>query len=210
MVGVSRGRPPKDDAERAGHRPGIGEGESVEVAPIESRLVEARPPGDLSPLAAEVWTICVTDMVALGHLRGPDLLQVRNYAVEVAIAVECEAAIAEFGAVMKEPILAWSQEAGAMEVAGWKLKKNPAAQLHREASNAVRLMAADLALTPIARIRGNLMSAVTASVAMSIKDDLEREVLNAEKTARAAARRSKKVAKPVAKPRARKTSQKPK
>ena len=72
---------------------------------------------------------------------------------------------------------------------GWKLKKNPACQLHREASNAVRLMAADLALTPIARIRGNLMSAVTASVAMSIKDELERDVRDAEKAERAAARR---------------------
>lgn len=203
---MSRGRPPKDDAERAGHRPGIGEGQSVEVAPVDRELVEVRPPEDLSPLAAEVWSICVCDMVALGHLRGPDLLQVRNYAVEVAIAVECEATIAEFGAVMKEPILAWSQEFGAMEVAGWRLKKNPACQLHREASNAVRLMAADLALTPIARIRGNLMSAVTASVAMSIKDDLEREVLSAEKAARAAARRSK----TAAKRRARKTPQKPK
>lgn len=203
---MTRGRPPKDDAERAGHRPGIGEGESVEVAPVERRLVEARPPEDLSPLAAEVWTICVSDMVALGHLRGPDLLQVRNYAVEVAIAVECEAAIAEFGAVMKEPILAWSEELGGNEVVGWRLKKNPACQLHREASNAVRLMAADLALTPIARIRGNLMSAVTASVAMSIKDDLERDVLNSEKAARAAARRSKE----AAKPRARKTPPKPK
>jgi phage terminase small subunit len=202
MVGVSKGRPPKDDAERAGHRPGIGEGQATEVAPVERRLVEAVPPSDLSPLAAEVWAICVTDMAELGHLRGPDLLQVRNYAVEVAIAVECEAAIAEFGAVMKEPILAWSQEVGAMEVAGWRLKKNPACQLHREASNAVRLMAADLALTPIARIRGNLMSAVTASVAMSIKEDLERDVINAEKAARAAARRSKPPAKPPAKPRA--------
>jgi phage terminase small subunit len=204
MVCMSRGRPPKDDAERAGHRPGIGEGESVEVAPVERRLVEARPPEDLSPLAAEVWTICVTDMVALGHLRGPDLLQVRNYAVEVAIAVECEAAIAEFGAVMKEPILAWSDELQANEVVGWRLKKNPACQLHREASNAVRLMAADLALTPIARIRGNLMSAVTASVALSIKDDLERDLANDEKAARAAARRSKQAAKP------RKTPPKPK
>jgi phage terminase small subunit len=207
MVGMSRGRPPKDDAERAGHRPGIGEGQSVEVAPVERQLIEARPPEDLSPLAAEVWTICVTDMVALGHLRGPDLLQVRNYAVEVAIAVECEAAIAEFGAVMKEPITAWSSELEANEVVGWRLKKNPACTLHREASNAVRLMAADLALTPIARIRGNLMSAVTASVAMSIKEDLERDVLNAEKAARAAARRSKAAAKPRA---TRKTPQKPK
>jgi len=195
---MSRGRPPKDDAERAGHRPGIGEGESVEVAPVERRLVEARPPADLSPLAAEVWTICVTDMVALGHLRGPDLVQVRNYAVEVAIAVECEAAIDEFGAVMKEPILAWSADLEANEVVGWRLKKNPACQLHREASNAVRLMGADLALTPIARIRGNLMSAVTASVALSIKDDLERDVANDEKAARAASRRSKQTAKPRA------------
>lgn len=208
---MSRGRPPKDDAERAGHRLGIGEGQSVEVAPVERQLVEVRPPEDLSPLAAEVWQICVTDMVALGHLRGPDLLQVRNYAVEVAIAVECEAAIAEFGAIMKEPILAWDNELGTNAVVGWRLKKNPACQLHREASNAVRLMAADLALTPIARIRGNLMSAVTASVAMSIKDDLERKVLSAEKAekaARAAARRSKTT---PAKPHAtRKTPQKPK
>lgn len=205
---MSRGRPPKDDVERAGHRPGIGEGESVEVAPVERRLVGVKPPEDLSPLAAEVWQICVTDMVALGHLRGPDLLQVRNYAVEIAIAVECEAAIAEFGAVMKEPILAWSGDLEANEVVGWRLKKNPACQLHREASNAVRLMAADLALTPIARIRGNLMSAVTASVAMSIKNDLEREVLAAEKATRAAARRRR--SRQAAKQRARKTPQKPK
>ena len=205
---MSRGRPPKDDAERAGHRSGIGEGQSVEVAPVERQLVEAMPPKDLSPLAAEVWQICVTDMVALGHLRGPDLLQVRNYAVEVAIAVECEAAIAEFGAVMKEPILAWSEEVQANEVVGWRLKKNPAAQLHREASNAVRLMAADLALTPIARIRGNLMSAVTASVAMSIKGDLERSVLDAEKAERAAARRRRAAVKKTEAPPSRRTPKK--
>lgn len=205
---MSRGRPPKDDAERAGHRPGIGEGQSVEVAPVERQLVEVKPPKDLSPLAAEVWQICVTDMVALGHLRGPDLLQVRNYAVEVAIAVECEAAIAEFGAVMKEPILAWSDELEANAVVGWRLKKNPACQLHREASNAVRLMAADLALTPIARIRGNLMSAVTASVAMSIKDDLERDVMNAEKAERAAARRRRATAKKTEAPAPRRTPKK--
>lgn len=205
---MSRGRPPKDDAERAGHRPGTGEGQSVEVAPVERQLVEVKPPKDLSPLAAEVWQICVTDMVALGHLRGPDLLQVRNYAVEVAIAVECEAAIAEFGAVMKEPILAWSEELQANEVVGWRLKKNPACTLHREASNAVRLMAADLALTPIARIRGNLMSAVTASVAMSIKGDLERSVLDAEKAERAAARRRRAAAKKTEAPPPRRTPKK--
>ena len=192
---MSRGRIPKPDDERAGHRDGVGEGMQVEVAPVESRLVAGRAPEDLSPLATEVWQICVADMAALGHLREPDLLQVRNYAVEVAIAIECEAAITEFGAVMKEPILAWSSELEANEVVGWKLKKNPAAQLHREASNAVRLMAADLALTPIARIRGNLMSAVTASVAMSIKDDLERDVIDAEKVDRAAARQRRAAAK---------------
>jgi phage terminase small subunit len=177
---MSRGRIPKPDEERAGHRAGVGEGEATEVAIVPAELVEARPPADLAPLAAEVWQICVADMAALGHLREPDLLQIRNYAVEIAIAIECEAAIAEFGAVMKEPITAYSAELDAMEVVGWKLKKNPACQLHREASNAVRLMAADLALTPIARIRGNLLSAVTASVAMSIKDDLERDVIEAE------------------------------
>jgi hypothetical protein len=56
-------------------------------------------------------------------------------------------------------------------------------------------MAADLALTPIARIRGNLMSAVTASVAMIIKEDLERDVINAEKAERAAARKRSDAAK---------------
>jgi phage terminase small subunit len=203
---MTRGRIPKPDEERAGHRAGVGEGEAVEVVPVADELLTARPPEDLSPLAAEVWTICVTDMATLGHLRDPDLIQVRNYAVEVAIAIECEATIAEFGAVMKEPITAWSDDVQENVVVGWKLKKNPACQLHREASNAVRLMAADLALTPIARIRGNLMSAVTASVAMSIKDDLERDVINAEKAEkaqRAAARRRRAPAKtkPAAKTR---------
>lgn len=185
---MSKGRVPKPGDERAGHRSGVGEGKQIEVLPVESRLVEARAPEDLSPLATEVWNICVSDMAELGHLRAPDLLQVRNYAVEVAIAIECEAAIAEFGAVMKDPILAWDDTIGANKVVGWRLKKNPAAQLHREASNAVRLMGSDLALTPIARIRGNLMSAVTASVAMSIKGDLEKETAAAEKATRAAAR----------------------
>ena len=91
---------------------------------------------------------------------------------------------------------------------GWRLKKNPAAQLHREASNAVRLMAADLALTPIARIRGNLMSAVTASVAMGIKGDLERSVLDAEKAERAAARRRRAAAKKTEAPPSRRTPKK--
>lgn len=201
MVRMSKGRPPKLSEERAGHPAGAEDPREVAIVPAE--LVQARPPEDLSPLASEVWQICVTDMAALGHLREPDLLQLRNYAVEVAIAIECEAAITEFGAVMKEPILAWSAELEAMEVVGWKLKKNPACQLHREASNAVRLMAADLALTPIARIRGNLMNAVTASVAMSIKDDLERDVIDAEKAERAA-RRRKPAAKTARKPQKRK------
>jgi phage terminase small subunit len=207
---VSKGRVPKPGDDRVGHRAGVGEGTQLEVAPVEPELVSARPPKDLSPLAAEVWQICVTDMAELGHLRQPDLLQLRNYAVEVAIAVECEAAITEFGAVMKEPILAWSSEAEAMEVVGWRLKKNPACQLHREASNAVRLMAADLALTPIARIRGNLMSAVTASVAMNIKNELERDVVDAEKAERAATRRRRAAAKQTETPTARRRAAAPK
>jgi len=202
---MSRGRPPKDPDARAGHGSAA---EPAEVAIVPAELAIARPPEDLAPLAAEVWQICVTDMAALGHLRDPDLIQVRNYAVEVAIAIECEAVIAEHGAMMKEPVLAWSDELGANEVVAWKLKKNPACQLHREASNAVRLMAADLALTPIARIRGNLMSAVTASVAMSIKTDLERDVIDAEKAERAAKRRKSAAPKAKTKAAARKPARK--
>lgn len=171
---MTRGRIPKDDAERAGHRPGVGEGEQIEVLPVESRLIGASAPADLSPLATEVWDICVADMVALGHLREPDLLQLRNYAVEVAIAIEAEATIAEFGAMMKEPIIVNGDDGP--ELVGYKLKTNPACKLHRDAAQSVRLLASDLALTPIARIRGNLMAAATASIALGIKDELESEL----------------------------------
>jgi phage terminase small subunit len=167
------GRTPVPDDERAGHRGGVGEGSAIEVLPVERRLVTASPPEDMPPLAREVWSICVTDMAVLGHLREPDLFQLRNYAVEVAIAIECEASIQEFGAMMKEPIVAWSAELQAEEMVGWKLKANPACKLHREASNVVRLLAGELALTPLARIRGNLMQAATASIALGIRDDLE-------------------------------------
>lgn len=167
------GRTPIPDDERAGHRNSVGEGNAIEVLPVERRLVTAAPPEDMSPLAREVWSICVTDMAVLGHLREPDLFQLRNYAVEVAIAIECEASIQEFGAMMKEPIVVHSSETGEDEMVGYKLKANPACKLHREASNTVRLLAGELALTPLARIRGNLMQAATASIAIGIRDDLE-------------------------------------
>jgi hypothetical protein len=134
-------------------------------------------------------------MAMLGQLREPDLLQIRNYAVEVAIAIECEASITEFGAMMKEPIIVW--DAGSQEhvLVGDKLKANPACELHRKASNAVRLMANDLGLTPIARIRGNLMAAVTTSLALSIKEGVERRVAAQEKAERTAQRRRRAPAK---------------
>jgi|GEM_PF-1076698 len=173
---MTKGRIPKDEATRTGHRAAVGQGESIEVAPVSAKLVGAEPPAGLSPLACEVWRVCVTDMVALGHLREPDLLQLRNYSVQAAIAIECEATIEEYGAMMKEPIIATDRETGIAEVVGWKLKANPACKLHRESSNTVRLLASDLALTPMARIRGNLMAIATASIAIGIKDDLEADL----------------------------------
>jgi phage terminase small subunit len=178
------GRTPVPDDERAGHRGGVGEGNAIEVLPVERRLVTAAPPEDMSPLAREVWSICVTDMAVLGHLREPDLFQLRNYAVEVAIAIECEASIQEFGAMMKEPIVVNGDDG--LEMVGYKLKANPACKLHREASNVVRLLAGELALTPLARIRGNLMQAATASIALGIRDELEAD-LDKEDAATAAA-----------------------
>jgi phage terminase small subunit len=185
---MTKGRMPVPDDDRAGHRAGVGGGEAVEVAVVEPRLARAAPPSDMSPLAQEVWSICIADMAALGHLREPDLFQLRNYAIEVAIAIECEASIEEFGAMMKEPILAYSHELGANEIVGWKLKANPACRLHREASNVVRLLAGELALTPLARIRGNLMQIATASIALGIRKDLE-SALDAEDAAKKARKR---------------------
>lgn len=188
---MSKGRIPKPDDERAGHRTGVGGGEQIEVLPVDAKLIGVSPPGDLSPLASEVWRICVADMAELGHLREPDLVPLRNYCVEAAIAIECEATIAEFGAVMKEPITAWDTEIRELVLVGHRLKANPAAKLHREAANAVRLMAGELGLMPLARIRSNLMAAVTASTALTIKQSLEAEEKAAEQAARTTARRAK-------------------
>lgn len=190
---TTKGRPRKDEDTRTGHRKAVGQGDAIEVAPVEERLVGADPPEDLAPLAAEVWKICVADMTRLGHLREPDLIQIRNYSVEVAIAIETEATIAEFGAMMKEPITAWSDELQAMEMVGWKLKRNPACKEHREASMAARLLGTELGLTTMARIRGNLMAAATASIAVGIRDALESD-LEAEDIAFAEAAKPKTVA----------------
>ena len=205
------GRTPVPNDERAGHRGGVGEGNTIEVLPVERRLVGAIPPEDMSPLAREVWSICVTDMAVLGHLREPDLFQLRNYAVEVAIAIECEASIQEFGAMMKEPIVAWSVELQADEMVGWKLKANPACKLHREASNVVRLLAGELALTPLARIRGNLMQAATASIALGIRDELEADLDREDAIAQAAAAKQipRKAAPAKAKAKAKSKAKKP-
>jgi phage terminase small subunit len=195
---MTRGRVPVADEDRAGHRAGVGQGEAIEVSPIDSRLIGIEPPEDMSPLAREVWKVCVADMAVLGHLREPDLFQLRNYATEVAIAIECEASIQEFGAMMKEPILVYSQELGAEEMVGWKLKPNPACKLHREASNVVRLLATELALTPLARIRGNLMAAATASIALGIRASLESDLDEEDAIAKAARAPRKRKAPPKA------------
>lgn len=191
MTTSTKGRPRKDEDMRTGHRKAVGESDAIEVMPVEARLVGAEPPEGLAPLACEVWRMCVTDMVALGHLREPDLLQVRNYAVQEAIAIECEATIQEYGAMQKEAITAWSKELQAEEVIGYRLKANPACKLHRDASNTARLLAAELGLTTAARIRGNLMAAATASIALGIKDGLEAD-LEAEDIAVKAAKKPKK------------------
>lgn len=178
----TRGRTRKPEDQRTGHRREVGASDAIEVAPVESHLVGADPPEDLAPLAQEVWRVCVADMARLGHLREPDLLKIREYAVQSAIAIECEAVIAEHGAIMKQPILAWSEELGADEIVGWKLLRNPAAKEHRDAMNSTRLLAAELGLLPMARIRGNLMTAATASIALGIRDALDAE-LDAEDAA---------------------------
>lgn len=183
---TTKGRPRKDELERTGHRRAVGQDDAIEVAPVEERLVSVAPPDDMLPLAAEIWDVVVADMIALGHLREPDLMQVRNYAVEIAVAIEAEAAIKEHGAMMKQPITAMDPATGDEMVVGYKLIANPATKLHREASNAARLMAAELGLMPLARIRGNLMAAATASIALGIKDEIDAE-LDAEDDAKAKA-----------------------
>lgn len=188
---TTRGRTPKPEEQRAGHRKGAGEADAIEVSPVESRLVGADPPQDMAPLAAEVWTICIADMAKLGHLREPDLITLRGYCEQFAVMVEDAACIQEFGAMMKEPILAWSQELGANEMVGWKLKPNPAVKQHREALNTLRLVGNELGLSPLARIRGNLMQAATASIALGIRDEIAAGV-KAEDAALAAKRQPRK------------------
>lgn len=186
---MSRGRIPEDDLLRAGHRSAVGEGDALEVPPVDSRIISADPPDDLSPLASEAWRMCLPDMVTMGHLREPDLIQLRNFCVEIAIAVECEQSLEQFGAIMREPITAWSKEAEAYEVVGFKLKKNPAATLHREAAMAARLIAGELGLTILARIRGRLLVMATNSLALGVKDAIEDE-LDAEDAAIKKAKRT--------------------
>lgn len=191
---TTKGRARKDDDMRAGHRAAVGQGEAIEVTPVESRLIGVEPPGGLPPLACEVWRICVTDMAKLGHLREPDLIPLRGYCVAVAVMFETEATIEEFGAMMKEPILAWSHELQANEMVGWKLKANPAVKQHREQLAAVRLVSAELALTPIARIRGNLMAAATTSLALGVVKEIDAD-LAAEDAAVAVVKKAEQVRK---------------
>ena len=184
-----RGRTPVGKDERAGHRKGVGEGSTLEVVPVESRLIGAEPPPDLSPVAAELWNICVADMAILGHLREPDLMLLRGYCETAGFMVEAAESIKKHGLTMAEPIVAMDIATGADVVIGHRLKVNPALKVHNACFDRLRMASGDLALNPMARVRGNLLEAATSSIALSILTDIEAAVRAKNAAAAKAAKR---------------------
>lgn len=183
-----RGRTPDQNA--TGHRARPGQGKALELPPVEGRLVSAGPPANMcSPVAAELWTVLVSDMAALGHLREPELVLLRGYCEQFAIMVEASADIAENGAMEKEPITAMNPATGDMELVGYKRRPNPAVKVHGDSLNRMRLLSNELLLNPLARIRGNLLEVATSSIAASVLEDLEKKLDAAD--AEAAAKEAK-------------------
>lgn len=183
-----KGRPPADEDLRAGHRRKVGDDDALDLPDVDARIVHVAPPETLWPLAAEVWSDYVDELVALKLLHRTDLARLRELCVQTAIGIECEATLEEFGSMMKEPIVVYSKEAEADEIVGWKLKRNPAAKEHREATASARLVAAELGLTPLARLRGHLMEAQAASYVFGIGETIDGE-LDAEDAAAKVARK---------------------
>ena len=177
-----RGRAPVGNDLRAGHRKAVGQGTALEVLPVDSKLMGAAAPPELSAAATEIWDVCIRDMATLGHLREPDLLLLRGYCVTAGIMIEAAACVREFGSMMKEPILSMDIATGGDVIVGYRLKTNPAVKQHADALNGLRLLSAELGLNPMARVRGNLMETATGSIAFSILADIERE-LDAEDAA---------------------------
>lgn len=178
----TRGRPREDEDLRAGHRRAVGQEDGLDLPDVPQSLVRVTAPEGMWPLAAEAWDEYVEELITLKILHKTDLARLRELCVQTAIGVECEASLEEFGAMMKEPITVWSKELQAEEMVGWKVKRNPAGKEAREAATASRLIAAELGLTPLSRIRGNLMVAQTNSYVFGLVESLD-EKLDAEDAA---------------------------
>lgn len=201
-----RGRIPDSDREDrgTGHRSGVGRGKQIEVLPVEQKLVGADPPPELSPIAQEIWEICIADMATLGHLRAPDLLLLRGYCETAAIMIEAEACIREYGAMMREPILATDPETLDVTVVGYRLQANPAVKQHGEAVNRLRLLSNEIMLNPLARIRGNLLEVATSSIALDVVNIVSKKLEAIEAKEAAAAKKAKAKKRPAKKPAAKK------
>ncbi len=171
-----QGRVPKPDGSRAGHRKGPGRAKPAEVTRVEQRVASAEAPSALSPIAQQIWDMIVADMATLGHLREPDLVLVRGYCAQAGIMIAAEKLIDEYGEMMREPILAKNGDGEAV-IVGHRMKQNPAVKMHGEALDRLRMLSNELALNPIARVRGNFMETATAAVAFAVAEHVEKKAI---------------------------------
>lgn len=134
---------------------------------MSSQLATVAPPSDLSEIAAQAWTLCVTEMGANRALREPDLILLRGYCETVDVMEQAAAHVREHGAMMETPVFTRDGD----EI-GTRWAPNPAVRQHKDALTTLRLLSEALGLNPIARIRAGLMELAGASMVADIRERL--------------------------------------
>ena len=154
---MARGRPRKPAEKRTGHRAETGKGKVVDLVPTAPALAQHDPPVDLPADAAIAWRLAIADMAGNKALAESDLVQLKCWCEAVHVHEEASAGIHAHGLLVKGP-------RGTMV--------NPLIRIQKEAAATIRQIGAELGLSPMARIRGNLMAVASQSMALDVRDRL--------------------------------------
>lgn len=154
---MARGRPRKPAEKRTGHHPAPGAGKVVDLVAPPPALALREPPPELPEVAAAAWRLAVADMAGNKALAESDLVQLKCWCEQFYVHEEASAVIHQHGLFIKGP-------RGTMA--------NPAVRIQKDAAAALRQIGAELGLSPMARIRGNLMAVASQSMALDVRDRL--------------------------------------
>lgn len=165
---MTRGPKPKKDTTASRRPPRGTKAVSNNLAPVNESMLAAAP-ADLSEQAAQVWSLCVSEMAANRSLRESDLPLIRSYCETIDIMWQAAASITKYGALIEFEEL---NDDG--DVVGRSIKPNPAVRMHKDATGTARLLAGELGLSPMSRIRSGLMEAATGSMVIDIQDRLKK------------------------------------